>query len=278
MLKKVSLIISLLLFNISILAEAKKLPGLKKIIDKGILSVSLTPMETPIFTEIDKNNSIYGINTHMAEEIAKSLGVKLKLLTVAKDWNAVIDEVAGNKADLGISYLSITDARAQKVLYSIPHVEVAQMLILNNDSILEQNKKGRSVFKDMFDPKDGMVIGVYSDSSYFDFARYLFPNVNIKEYETSKDLFEAVSSKKVDALLIDELEVLIAFKENPNYRVNLTEERLKDYPDYIAVAIDPSNRDLADYINNFILSKGFKFTIDSAQKFYNEKLKIKVAK
>jgi polar amino acid transport system substrate-binding protein len=267
----VSLIIS---YSLSSLSDDATLNGIKKILDRGELVVSVTPNSTSMFTVVDDDGSISGIDRDIADGLAKSLGVKLKIITSAKDWNSVIDEVSNQKSDLGISYLSITAPRATKVLYSTPYAEVAQTIIFNNLSASAQRKKGKLTIKDMFLGEDGMTLGVYSGSSYEEFANNLFPNVKTKGFESATDMFDAVIASEVDALLIDELEVFFAFMKNPAYRLKLTEVRIKDKPDFISIAIDSTNRDLLDFVNNFLLVKQLKFSIKSAYSYSKDREKM----
>lgn len=269
MLEKFKLIcLSIILFGISnVYAASNLLPGLKKIIDRGEIVISFTPNNTALFTIVDDNGNITGIDMDIAKIVASDLGVKLKVITSAKDWNSVIEEVTTHQADLGISYLSITAPRAKKVLYSEPYVNVAQTLLFNNLSKSLQQQKGHAAIKDMFLPDDGMTLATFVGSSYEEYARDLFPGVKLKTYETTLELIHAVLIREVDALLIDELEASSVFSKNPGYRLKLTEVKIKDRPDYIAIAVDPDNRDLLEFVNNVMRAKQISFTIDSASKY-----------
>jgi polar amino acid transport system substrate-binding protein len=264
---KIILIFLTIIYSLQSFSETTALSGIQKILDKGEIVVSITPNNTSMFTEIGDDGSISGIDKDIAEEIAKNLGVKLRIITTARDWNSVIEEVSTHKSDIGISYLSITAPRAMKVLYSTPYAEVSQTLVFNNLSGSIQKKNGKILIKDMFKGHDSMSLGVYSGSSYEEFAHELFPYAKLKGYETSKDMFDAVLARKVDAILIDELEVFVLFLKEPAYRLKLTQINIKNKPDYISIAIDPQNEHLHHFINNFLLGKQIKFTIDSAYSY-----------
>lgn len=263
----------ILLFSSKVLADNSFMPGIKKIIDKGELVVSFTPQTTTLFTEVDKNQNLSGIDVEIAELMAKELGVKLKITTTAPDWNGVIDEVANAKADIGISFLSVTTTRSKKVLYSLPYMQVRQVLLFNNLSVALQNKKGVNLIKDMFTNKDGMTIGVYTGSSYVDFANHLFPGCKLKGYETIEELVNATIKRDVDAILNDESETFHVLRKNPGLKVKLTEVALQDAPDLISIAVDPKNRDLLDFVNNVLKVRQVNYTVNSAYLHTLEKQK-----
>jgi polar amino acid transport system substrate-binding protein len=248
--------------------------GLNKIIQRGYIVVSFTPNETAFFTVVDKNKDIKGIDREVAELIAKQLGVKLVIKTTASDWNSVIEEVADSKADIGISYLSNTVYRSKKVLFSEPYVRIRQALLFNNLSLARQRRLGNIVIKDMFNETNGMTIGVFTGSSYEDFARFLFPGVKMKTFDSTEELIKNILLDNIDALLIDELELYSVFRKDPGLKVKLTEVILKDQPDLISVAVDPNNNDLHRFVNNVLKLRQVMFTVDSAyQKALQNNLK-----
>lgn len=271
MIHKFILLVLILFQSSNIFATAKIFPGLKKISDKGEIVVSFTPNETSMFTIVDDKKNISGIDRDVAELIAKELGVKLVVKTSAEDWNSVVSEVSRGEADIGISYLSLTSTRAKSVFFSDPYVMVRQTLVFNNLSVAQQMKNGKNVIKDMFIGDNGMKVGVFSGSSYVDFAKNLFPGVKIKELDTTKELFDAAIAREIDAILIDELEVFATFSKNPGLKVKLTEIVLKDAPDYISIAVDPQNRELLDFVNNIIKTRQISYTIESAEVYTKEK-------
>jgi len=263
----------ILLFSSNTLADNSFLPGIKKIINKGELVVSFTPQTTTLFTEVDKNQNITGIDVEIAELIAKELGVKLTITTTAPDWNGVISEVSNGRADLGISFLSITTTRSKSVLYTRPYVQIRQVLLFNNLSVAMQRKNGASLIKEMFTNKNGMTVGVFAGSSYVDFANHLFPGGKIKEYDTIEELVDSTLKRNIDAILVDESEVFHVLRKNPGIKVKVTEVALQDAPDLISIAVDPTNRDLLDFVNNVLQVRQINYTVHSAYSHTLEKQK-----
>ena len=265
----------IILFSFNSPAIGTVFPGLKKILDRGEIIISFTPNSTAMFTEVDDQKNITGIDVEVARLIAKELGVKLKIIKSAPDWNGIVEEVAANKADLGISFLSITTERSKKILYSIPYVQIRQALLFNNLSTAIQRKNGVNVIKDMFTNKESMVIGVFAGSSYVDFANNMFPGVKIKQYETTEELIKSTLKRDIDAVLVDELELFAALRKDPGLKVKLTEIILKDQPDLISVAVDPTNRDLLEFINNVLRVRQVNYTVNSAYLHTLEQQKLK---
>lgn len=263
-------IIILLSFSFNVFASP--FPGLNKIIERGEITVSFTPNETAIFTIIDDNGNLSGIDVDIANLIARELGVKLNLKTTASDWNSVVEEVMNQEADFGISYLSMTSSRIKKVAFSEPYVKNRQVLLFNNLSLEQQRNEGNFVIADMFAPnKGGLQIGVFAGSSYEVFAKETFPGVKMSGYDTTLNLINNLLDRKIDAILIDEIELHALFKKDPGLKIKLTEVVLKDKIDVIAIAVDPYNKDLLNFINNVIKLKQLNYTVRSAYEIYKHK-------
>lgn len=263
------LYLAILLFSFE--SFAYSFQGINKIIEKGELTVSFTPNDTAIFTIVDKNNNLTGIDVDIAKLIAKELGVKLKITKTASDWNSVIDEVNSQKADIGISYLSITSDRSKKVLFSNPYVQNRQVLLFNNLSLEYQRAKGREVIFDMFQKDDGMHLATFTGSSYESFAKELFPDIKLSTFDSTQELISNLLDRKIDAILVDEIELYALFQKNPGLKIKLSEVVLKDNLDAIAIAIDPENIDLLFFINNILKSKQINYTVRSAYETYKQR-------
>ena len=254
---------------------ASSFKGLSEIINRGEIIVSFTPNNTAIFTIVDEQGNISGIDMDVAKIIADALGVKLRVKKSAKDWNAVIDEVSRGDADFGISFLSATLERSKKVYFSNSYASIKQALMINNLSIAKKRSDNIFVIKDMFTGKDSLKLGVYSGSSYEIFAKNLFPGVKVFGYDTTDQLINATLSGEIDATLIDDLELFSVFSKNPGLKMKLTEVILQDQSDFISIAVNPANRDLLDFINNVLMVKMVNYSVESAYKYSLDKLKYK---
>lgn len=263
MMNTIKKLLVLLFYTLSALVNAQtSFDGLNTIIEKGEITVSFTPNNTPIFTEVDNLGNVTGIDMELAQEIAKNLGVKLNVRTTASDWNSVIDEVSQGKADFGISYLSITMDRSKKVLFSNNYVNNRQVLIMNNLELAKQKNYGNRTLNDMVNNrKKGARLGVLGGSSYEGFAKNLFLNVNLKRYNNTSEIFEDLLANKIGATLIDELELYAMYRKNPGGKVKLTDFTLKDQPDLISIAVNPKNHDLLTFINNNLRFNQVKYNV-----------------
>jgi ABC-type amino acid transport substrate-binding protein len=76
---------------------------LQSIVDAKVLRVALTRFDLPGFHTHGSDGSVRGAEIDLAEQIGRALGVKVDLIENAESFDAVIDLVATDRADIGIS-------------------------------------------------------------------------------------------------------------------------------------------------------------------------------
>lgn len=89
------------------------------------LRVGLAPQYPPIaFTQ---EGRVTGLEVDCAHGVASELGRQVTF--IALDWDALIPALEAGQIDIIMSGMSITDARAQRVWFVSPYLQVGQMAI-----------------------------------------------------------------------------------------------------------------------------------------------------
>ncbi|MCJ1993712.1 transporter substrate-binding domain-containing protein [Lactococcus piscium] len=113
---------------------------LSKIKDKGTLTVALNPDFAPFEFQIikDGKNEIVGSDVDLANEIGKSLGVKVKFQ--AMDFNNVLASVQSGKADIAVSGISATAERKKAYDFSTPYYTAKNVMIVKKSDLATYKK------------------------------------------------------------------------------------------------------------------------------------------
>jgi len=115
-------------------------PDLQTILDRNQLIVAVIGVDIPPFFVKNKPGNLIGSDITIAQDLATALGVSLKIDRTAKTFNDVVDIVNSQKADLGISKLSQTLARAKMVSFSRPYLTLRHGLLINRLQLAKASK------------------------------------------------------------------------------------------------------------------------------------------
>ncbi len=123
--------------------ELAKKSTLEKILKRGELLIG-TESGYPPFEMTDKKGNIVGFDIDIAKEIAKAMGVKLKIINTAFD--GIIPALTTKKFDIIISGMTITQERNLKINFSDPYMIVGQTITsyeqLNDQKYIVTSKLG----------------------------------------------------------------------------------------------------------------------------------------
>ncbi len=233
-------------------------PDIARIVNRGELIVALVAMDTPPFFYV-KNNELVGLEIDIAKDIAKELNVTVRFDRSAKSFNEVVDIVSRQEADLGISKLSSTLARAQKVHFSTPYLTLSHGFILNRVRFAEY-ARDRTLPVAIRQFKGS--IGMIAKSSWTDYAKRYFPNAEIKEYASWAEVLKAVEKGEIMAAYRDEFEVKRVLRADPTASLTLRTVTFKDLDDPLAIAVGLTDDALLNYVNLYLNQSNKKLTID----------------
>lgn len=86
--------------------------------DNGVLRLGTSAVTEP-FSFIDGSRQVVGFDIEIARLVARKLNKKLEIVNM--DFGAMIPALMANKVDMIAACITITDERAEKVLFSEPY-------------------------------------------------------------------------------------------------------------------------------------------------------------
>lgn len=229
-----------------------------RIVARGTLVVAMRAEDTPPFF-YQRDGQLQGVEVEMARALARELGVALRVDRSPTSFNAVVDAVARGQADLGLSKLSRTLARARVVRFSDPYLSLRHALLLHRES-LARLARGRPV-PQVLRSFDGS-IGVIAKSSFADFARRHFPRATVREFGTWEAVVAAVRQGQVMAAYRDEFEIKRVLRADPGAALVLRTVTLEDLEDTLAMAVHPADVHWLAFVNQFLAQRGRSERLD----------------
>lgn len=237
-------------------------PDIARIVNRGELVVAMLGVDTPPFF-YTKNDQLVGLEVDLAKAIAKELKVGIKFDRTARTFNEVVGVVARQEADLGISKLSRTLARAQVISYSDPYLRLNHSLILNRVKFAElaRERPLPSVIRGFKGS-----IGVIAKSSFADYAARNFPNAEIREYPSWPEVLKALESGQIVSAYRDEFEIKRILKSDPSASLTLRTVTFKDLEDSLGIAVGIQDPTLLAFVNQFLADSPDKLTVEKVLK------------
>lgn len=234
-------------------------PEFARIASRGEIVVAVLGVDQPPFFQ-QNGNELTGFDIDLAHEMAKKLGVKVRFNRDAQTFDAVVNLLASGQADIAISKLSRTLARAELISFSIPYVQLHRALLLNRVKFA-QFAHDRSL-PDVIRDYSG-TLGVVVNSSYADYAVNNFPHAKIVGYRSWEDLVKALNAGDVTAAYRDEFEVKHILKQDPTASLRLRVVTLEDLNDTIAIGVNTSSPALLAFVNQFLEERSQKLDVNA---------------
>ncbi|MFM2065544.1 MAG: hypothetical protein RLZZ584_453 [Pseudomonadota bacterium] len=234
-------------------------PDIARIVARGELVVAMLGTDSPPFFATGPDGEPEGLEVDMARELARELKVEVRFLRSAANFNQVVEVVARREADLGISKLSRTLARAQMIRFSDPYLRLNHALALNRLAFakLALDQPVASVVRNFTGS-----IGVIANSSFATYAARNFPHASIKSYKKWDDAVAAVNSGEVVGVYRDEFEIKRLVKSDPVGALKLRTVTLKDQEDTLGIAVGIGDPVLLAFVNQFIAQRNERLDVD----------------
>lgn len=242
------------------LSPAKPPRDLQSILEAKVLRVAITSFDLPSFHVRRDDGNLIGPEIEMAQQIGRALGVRVDFVDTAQSFDEVVDYVATGRADIGISKLSQTYSRLQRVRFSDPYVKFRHALLFNRAAIARE-AGGRAPASVLQKYKGRL--GVVAGSAYVDFARRNFPDATVVEARNWDAAIERLLSGKVDALYRDEFEIRRVLKNRPALNVQFGSAAIVDQQALLSVAICDTCTKLQEFINYHIGRTQGEFTLNA---------------
>ena len=112
-------------------------------------------------------------------------------------WDVLIQSVADGQYDMGADGVTITDDRKKSVDFSDGYVKIEQRLLV---------RKGETRFSTIEDivADESLVLGTQTATTNYETAATFLPEDRIKAFETFPFAVQALISKDIDAVIIDQ--------------------------------------------------------------------------
>jgi len=217
---------------------------IKAIRDRGVLRVGLAE-SLPFQFKNPKTNQWDGYNIEMAQDLAKILGVELKL--VDAQWSTIIPGLMTGKWDICMVDMYATPKRAMTVVFTDAYFTGGWKVIANN-------RKNFKTWEEVNNP--GNTVVVISGTGDEQVAREFFDKAEVRALVTDNvnSTFLEVASGRADAVITDELNIRIYISRNPKAPVKILQPERTMSPTGYAYAIQPGDYHFLNFLNTWISS------------------------
>lgn len=204
----------------------------------GDTLVMATNAEFPPY-EFFEGDKIVGIDAEIAEAISQKLGSELTIEHV--DFDSIIPGVQSGKYDFAMAGLTVTDERRKQVDFSSTYATGKQVIIV---------KEGSSITSvdDLFAEGASHTIGVQLATTGDLYCTWDIEDEGlgtVERYNKGADAIMALTSDKVDCVVIDNEPAKVFVQNNEGLTILETEYVIEDY----AIAVSKDNADLMTKIN-----------------------------
>lgn len=215
--------------------------GLDKISEKGYITVATSPDYPPYeFKTIENGKEkTVGFDIDIANEIAKDLGVELKLVEMGFD--GLLLELQNGNVDLVMSGISPTAEREKTVDFSDIYYTATQSILVNADDV--------DKYTDI-ESFSGKKIGVQLTSIQEQMAKEQIPNANLISLDKLPQIILDLNNGNVDAVIVETPVAEGYVKQFPN--LALSKVTLVDETGGSAIAIKKGNPELIEAVNKTI--------------------------
>lgn len=150
-----------------------------------------TPEYNPPFVMASDKNHYIGFDVDILTEICHRISTPCTFIPLA--FGDIFTDLTNGRIDLAIGGVTITLARDKQFLFSLPYLPSYGQYVVKYGSKIQR-----------IDDTAGKTVGVAIESAYEDLlTNKLGKNVTIKTYDFHSQLFDALTSNEVDAILTD---------------------------------------------------------------------------
>ena len=218
--------IGLIVSGVTSLSVADELDTIKK---RGVIRIAMSGAYPP-FNFVNKKNEVVGFDPAIGKEIAKRLGIKVEIITTA--WDGILGGLLANKYDAIVGSMSITDKRKKVVDFVGPYYRMNRAVFVKKDS-------GIKNVQALKNHKVGAVLG----ETHEKWARTQ-NSWKIKTYKGLPELLIELDTGRIDALVSDDIPVLLAIQKNGVQVIQLDISGVTTTADSAGIAIRQGNPNL----------------------------------
>ncbi len=209
----------------------------------------------------DKEGSFTGFEIQIAEQLAKDMGVQLKLTVT--EWEDLINTLVAKKVDIIIAGLAITPSRALRINFSNAYANSGIGIAA---SIAKT--KHKDSLNDLNNPK--VTIGVVSNTVSEKLAERTFNHAQIKSFIKTEDAKNAVIEGKIHALISSSPIPHFLALEHPEKIDVPIDKPLLGYK--AGMAVNKGEQEFLNYLNAWITARDAEGWLSARHKFWFKSL------
>jgi ABC-type amino acid transport substrate-binding protein len=192
---------------------------------------------------------LVGHDIEMALALARELGVEMRIRRGYPAFSDTVAGVARGEADIAMTKLSKTVARAVTADLSRPYFQADITILLNRlqeqrlplrDDVMDRLAAGTAVF------------GVIPTTSQKEWTETVFPKAAVREYPDQNALFDAVNRGEVTAVLYEEFEAKRFFRLWPDIALNCRMTKHPYLADLMVFATRPGDEGLKRLVDAWL--------------------------
>mgnify|MGYP000886165437 CR=1 FL=1 len=200
-------------------------------VNAGKLTMS-TNAAFPPYEMTTDNGDFEGIDIEVAGAIAKKLGLELQVDDM--DFDAALLAAQNGKSDIVMAGVTVTDERQKVMDFSDTYAEGIQSIIVPEDSDIASA-----------DDLAGKIIGTQRGTTGYIYCTDDFGEESVQRFSKGADAVQALSTGKIDAVIIDNKPAQVFVDENDGLKLLETPYAEEEY----AIAVKKGNTELLDAIN-----------------------------
>jgi len=210
----------------AVTAQAEDLEAIKS---AGTIKIAMTG-QYPAFNFVNDQNEVVGFDASIGKEIAERLGVKGEIVTTA--WDGIIAGLLANKYETIVGSMTITPEREKAVDFVGPYYHAGRAVFVMEDSEVQS-----------LEDLKGKTLGVTLGETHEKWAREQ-GGWNIRTYKGLPELLLELKAGRVDALVVDNIPVMVAVKETGDKIRRLDTPNIEGGSVAIGIAIRKGNPEL----------------------------------
>ena len=218
---------------------------LQAICVRGVLRFARYDGDRPPFF-FRQGDDWIGFDVELARDMAARMGVRYVENSSAASFDAVVDEVAAGRADLGLSKLSSTLQRALRVRFSQPYLTVYQALLVNRLAAPRANDP----FRDLNAPK--YTIGALAGSAYVGYVRRNLQLAQPRPYDDFETMMSDVVKGDLYAVLMDSARARTWRRAHPEHLIQVRTTIDKSRKDPLAIAVGWEHTHLLAWVDLYL--------------------------
>lgn len=220
--------IALIGLGVCLSTTSTKADDLQKIETTGKLSIALSGAFPP-FSFVDETNNVVGFDVDIGSELARRLKVQPQIVTTA--WDGIIAGLVTGRYDTIVGSMGITAERKKAVAFVGPYYRSGLGLFV---------RKGGTVksLDELSAKTIGVTLGETSEKWIREQNKF-----EVRTYKGLPEMLLDLNAGRIDAIVADDVPVLVAIRKNNAPVEQIKDERLPKFD--IGIAIRKDSPELA---------------------------------